>query len=59
MSSTNSRLLQRLAADGHISAEQHEAVVNHMQGFGERVEEADDEADVAGLGSGEALEAGT
>ena len=36
----NARLLERLVADGLISAEQQEAVVNHMQGFGERVEEA-------------------
>lgn len=36
----NARLLERLVADGLISAEQQEAVVNHMQGYGERVEEA-------------------
>ncbi len=36
----NARLLPRLLADGLITPEQQEAVVNHMQGFGERVEEA-------------------
>src|SRR6187399_1312666 len=40
MSSMNARLLERLVADGLITAEQQEAVVNHMQGYGERVEEA-------------------
>jgi response regulator RpfG family c-di-GMP phosphodiesterase len=40
MPGLNARLLERLVADGLITPEQHEAAVNHMQGFGERVEEA-------------------
>lgn len=40
MPGLNARLLDRLVADGLITPEQQEAAVNHMQGFGERVEEA-------------------
>ena len=40
MAALNARLLERLVADGLITPEQHEACVSHMQGYGERVEEA-------------------
>ncbi len=36
----NTRILERMVADGVITAEQQEATVSHMQAFGERFEEA-------------------